>query len=102
MRIVRCRRMRTAAAVVVALSLCTPACNQNTSRSAAAPAASTGEAALKMALDAYVIEFLRRYPTVSTYLGGSGLDSSLLDVDGMLRDYSSAALEEEDRWLANT
>jgi uncharacterized protein (DUF885 family) len=50
--------------------------------------------------DAYVVEFLRRNPTVNTYLGGAGLDPSLAEVDGTLRDHSAAALEAEDRWLA--
>jgi uncharacterized protein (DUF885 family) len=52
--------------------------------------------------DSYVVEFLRRNPTVNTYLGGAGLDPSLKEVDGMLRDHSAAALEAEDRWLADT
>lgn len=51
--------------------------------------------------DAYVVEFLRRNPTVNTYLGGAGLDPSLAEVDGKLRDHSAAALEAEDRWLAD-
>lgn len=37
--------------------------------------------------------------TTNTYLGGAGLDPSLRDVDGTLRDHSAAALEQEDRWL---
>ena len=53
-------------------------------------------------LHAYVVEFLRRNPTTNTYLGGAGLDPSLRDVDGMLRDYSATALEDEDRWLTDT
>src|SRR5882724_10592645 len=52
--------------------------------------------------DAYVIEFLRHNPSVSTYLGGVGLDASLRDVDGKLRDHSQEALDIEDRWLADT
>lgn len=52
--------------------------------------------------DKYVIEFLRRNPSVNTYLGGAGLDSSLREVDGTLRDYSASALKTEDRWLADT
>jgi hypothetical protein len=43
---------------------------------------------LKKIHDAYVVEFLRRNPTVNTYLGGGGLDASLKDVDGTLRDHS--------------
>jgi uncharacterized protein (DUF885 family) len=62
----------------------------------------SGDKELKTIHDAYVVEFLRRNPTVNTYLGGAGLDPSLRDVDGTLRDHSAAALETEDRWLADT
>ena len=48
---------------------------------------------------AYVIETLARYPVVATYLGGAVLDPSLAAVDGTLRDWSTGALEAEDRWL---
>jgi uncharacterized protein (DUF885 family) len=61
----------------------------------------SGDNALKKAHDGYVVEFLRRNPTVNTYLGGAGLDPSLRDVDGTLRDHSAVALEAEDRWLAD-
>jgi len=47
----------------------------------------------------YAVEFLRHNPTVNTYLGGAGLDPSLRHVDGLLRDYSAAALQQEDQWL---
>ena|SRR5438105_579024 len=50
--------------------------------------------------DSYVVEFLRRNPSVNTYLGGAGLDPSLRETDGRLRDHSQAALDAEDRWLA--
>lgn len=73
------------------------------------PTSSTGPAnqqsddtAFKKVHDAYVVEFLRRNPTVNTYLGGAGLDPKLRDVDGALRDHSASALQEEDRWLATT
>ena len=66
------------------------------------PAGGGGEeAALEKTLTAYAIEFLRRNPTTNTYLGGAGLDPSLREVDGKLRDHSAAALEQEDRWLAD-
>ncbi|HZG51301.1 MAG TPA: DUF885 domain-containing protein, partial [Pyrinomonadaceae bacterium] len=52
--------------------------------------------------DAYVREFLRRNPTVNTYLGGAGLDPALREADGRLRDHSAAAIAAEDRWLAAT
>ncbi len=87
--------------------LLTGACVQQQSQNGAptpTPAASggTGDAAFKTIQDKYVVEFLRRNPTVNTYLGGAGLDPSLKDVDGRLRDHSAAALAEEDRWLADS
>ncbi len=94
--------MRTACALVVVLSLVSSACNRTPPATTTPAAAASGDAALKTALDRYVVEFLRRYPTVNTYLGGGGLDASLKDVDGMLRDYSIAAMEAEDRWLDDT
>ena len=66
------------------------------------PAADTSDTALKKTLSAYVVEFLRRNPTTNTYLGGAGLDPSLRDVDGLLRDYSTTALDAEDQWLNDT
>jgi uncharacterized protein (DUF885 family) len=50
----------------------------------------------------YVLEFLRRHPVVSTYLGGSGLDPSLADADGKLRDWSPEALVSEAKFLEQT
>jgi len=71
------------------------------------PTSSTGSAnqqgddtAFKKVHDDYVVGFLRRNPTVNTYLGGAGLDPKLRDVDGALRDHSAGALQEEDRWLS--
>src|SRR3712207_4331456 len=75
----------------------TPQANHN-----AAGAAGSGDQSFKAAHDKYVIEFLRRNPTVNTYLGGAGLDPSLRETDGHLRDHSAVALEAEDRWLADT
>ncbi|MET0647546.1 MAG: DUF885 domain-containing protein [Pyrinomonadaceae bacterium] len=86
-------------------ALLTGACvQQQTQNSAPAstPASGGGDAAFKTIHDKYVVEFLRRNPTVNTYLGGAGLDPSLKDVDGRLRDHSAAALAEEDRWLADS
>jgi uncharacterized protein (DUF885 family) len=65
------------------------------------PAAGADDATVKQTLMAYTVEFLRRNPTTNTYLGGAGLDPSLREVDGMLRDYSADSLDEEDRWLAD-
>lgn len=84
--------------------LLTGGCTQQppqTTAPAASPAGGGGDAAFKTIHDKYVVEFLRRNPTVNTYLGGAGLDPSLKDVDGRLRDHSAAALAEEDRWLAD-
>lgn len=70
------------------------------------PATSTNQTdndpAFKKLHDEYVLEFLRRNPTVNTYLGGAGFDPKLRDVDGTLRDHSATALQDEDRWLSNT
>jgi uncharacterized protein (DUF885 family) len=78
------------------------ACVQPTTNQPASDAArqGAGDANFKAAHDRYVREFLRRFPTVNTYLGGAGFDQSMHEVDGWLRDHSAAALEAEDRWLA--
>src|SRR5438132_12129913 len=77
---------------LIAMAACT---NNNANRTNDA----SGDAALKKTLNAYVVEFLRRNPTVNTYLGGAGLDPKLRDVDGALRDHSATALQDEQRWL---
>lgn len=85
--------MRIRCTLFVVLML--PAC------SAPPPAVDTsGDKALGTAVHAYVIESLRRNPTTNTYLGGAGLDPSLHEVDGTLRDHSPAALVAEDQWLS--
>lgn len=63
---------------------------------------SNNDDSFKKIHDEYVVEFLRRNPTVNTYLGGAGLDPKLRDVDGGLRDHSATALQDEDRWLTKT
>lgn len=75
---------------------------QNANANSNAQAGGGGDAAFKTTHDRYVVEFLRRNPSVNTYLGGAGLDPSLKEVDGRLRDHSSAALADEDRWLEET
>jgi uncharacterized protein (DUF885 family) len=90
---------RTALAVQLAC-VCSLLCAACGSTAPVVPAA-TDEPALRQALTAYAIEFLRRNPTTNTYLGGAGLDPSLGEVDGMLRDHSAASIEQEDRWLAD-
>ncbi|MFY9570712.1 MAG: DUF885 domain-containing protein [Blastocatellia bacterium] len=79
--------------LIATMAACTTKNNQQTMTN-------TGDGEFKKTHDAYVVEFLRRNPTVNTYLGGAGFDPSLKDVDGTLRDHSAAALEAEDRWLA--
>jgi len=80
-------------ALIALMAACTQTATERTTSNA-------GDNEFTRIHDSYVIEFLRRNPTVNTYLGGAGLDASLHDVDGMLRDHSAAALEAEDRWLA--
>jgi uncharacterized protein (DUF885 family) len=47
----------------------------------------------------YAVYFMSRFPVVATYLGGAAFDSSLADVDGKLRNYTPAAISDEDkRW----
>jgi uncharacterized protein (DUF885 family) len=72
----------------------------NTTKVAEAPP--NGDETLKTTLRGYVVEFLRRNPTVNTYLGGAGFDPALRGEDGRLRDYSSEALDREDQWLTQT
>ncbi|HSF23684.1 MAG TPA: DUF885 domain-containing protein [Blastocatellia bacterium] len=78
-------------ALIGTMVSCTPTTEKTTTNA--------GDSELKRIHDAYVVEFLRRNPTVNTYLGGAGLNPLLKDVDGTLRDHSAAALEAEDRWL---
>lgn len=47
----------------------------------------------------YVVYFLQRFPVVATYLGGSSFDAALAGIDDKLRDYSAAALKDEDAKL---
>src|SRR5438270_13034777 len=85
--------------------LLTGACvQQPTQNNTIAPTAvaGNGDQVFKAVHDKDVLEFLRRNPSVNTYLGGAGLDPSLKEADGHLRDHSAAALAEEDRWLADT
>src|SRR5687767_3156303 len=88
----------------VLLLLLTGACaapsTPNNASSTTPAAGGGGDAAFKTLHDRYVVEFLRRNPTVNTYLGGAGLDPSLRETDGRLRDHSAAALADEDRWLS--
>ncbi len=88
-------RLLCLAATCVLLTSCTQQTPVSTNQ------ANSGDA-FKKIHDEYVVEFLRRNPTVNTYLGGAALDPKLRDIDGGLRDHSAAALQDEDRWLTNT
>jgi uncharacterized protein (DUF885 family) len=78
------------------------ACGSKTPPAAqpAAPAAGSADAQFGALEHEYVVAFLKRYPVVATYLGGSSFDEALAGVDGTLRNYSSGALKEEDDQLA--
>lgn len=76
--------------------------NTNATQASDSSSGGSGDQNFKKIQDAYVREFLRRNPTVNTYLGGAGLDPALREVDGQLRDHSAAAIEAEDKWLAET
>lgn len=90
--------------LLLALLLTAACATQQTQAPSATPtpAAGAGDQAFKAIHDKYVVEFLRRNPSVNTYLGGAGLDPSLKEADGRLRDHSASALDAEDRWLADT
>src|SRR6267378_2419889 len=91
--------MKTFLRLAALSSLLLTGCSQQPISSTNQPG---GDQAFKKVHDEYVVEFLRRNPTVNTYLGGAGLDPRLREVDGALRDHSATALIEEDRWLANS
>jgi uncharacterized protein (DUF885 family) len=91
----RIRRGLVASAILMAAACSSPAPKSQ-------PAGDNPDTTLKKTLSAYVVEFLRRNPTTNTYLGGAGLDPSLKEVDGTLRDYSVSALAAEDQWLTDT
>jgi uncharacterized protein (DUF885 family) len=75
------------------------ACSPQQPAPVAAPAAPTPEQQFATLEHRYVMFVLRRFPVVSTYLGGSEFDAALADNDGRLRDYSLEALREEDARL---
>jgi uncharacterized protein (DUF885 family) len=91
-------RLRPLFALALLASACAPK-----APAAVAPASAqapvSGDEAFRALERRYAVEFLRRNPSESTYLGGSGLDASLAEADGRLRDFSAAALEAEGRWL---
>jgi len=87
-------------ATLIAVSCVSPPAGARASaQKTKTPAAGSGDAAFKELHDNYVVNFLRHNPTLNTYLGGAGLDPSLREADGRMRDHSPAGLREEDRWL---
>ncbi|MBA3711316.1 MAG: DUF885 domain-containing protein [Pyrinomonadaceae bacterium] len=86
----------------IAFGCVTPTKTEVTPAVTAPSGGGSADQAFKAIHDKYVVEFLRRNPTVNTYLGGAGLDASLRDVDGSLRDHTPAAINAEDTWLAET
>jgi len=97
------RKLLLCVAALVWASACVQQPSQQQNTNQANTSNSSGDGNFKKIHDAYVREFLRRNPTVNTYLGGAGLDPALLrEVDGQLRDHSAAAIEAEDKWLAET
>ncbi|MEO6067195.1 MAG: DUF885 domain-containing protein [Gemmatimonadota bacterium] len=67
----------------------------STVTTACLPVPGSGDAALAEIRQRYFLGTLRWYPVTSTYLGGDGYDSSLADVNGTLRDWSSAGVAAE-------
>jgi uncharacterized protein (DUF885 family) len=63
------------------------------------PVTPNNDATLDAFLHTYVLGFFQYNPTVNTYLGGAGLDPSLREADGRLRDYSPTSLRSEEVWL---
>ncbi|HYM26963.1 MAG TPA: DUF885 family protein, partial [Steroidobacteraceae bacterium] len=63
------------------------------------PARHSADASFARLEHEYVTYVLERFPVVATYLGGAQFDPQLTGVDGRLRDYSAAALVEEDAAL---
>src|SRR4051812_23545768 len=94
-------RSKSAAACLTIVLLALTACNQ------APPPSMQGAKSAPPAVDErygalerdYVIFVLKQYPVIATYLGGSAFDASLAQIDGRLRDYSPAAITQEDRDL---
>jgi uncharacterized protein (DUF885 family) len=66
-------------------------------RAAPQPSVEQGFATLE---HEYVVYVLGRFPVVATYLGGTAFDAQLRDIDGKLRDYSVAALKQEQAQLS--
>jgi uncharacterized protein (DUF885 family) len=84
--------MRRIFAIVFLLSACTTTTKMTT--------AGSNDEVLRTHLRNYVVGFFRLNPSVNTYLGGAGLDPSLQEADGRLRDHSAEAITREDAWLS--
>src|SRR5688572_14254785 len=88
-------RSATLAGLALAVPIALFAQARKTAPAKPSPAKPSPDAPYKRLEARYVSEFLRRHPVVSTYLGGSGLYPELARVDGMLRDWSPAAMAAE-------
>ncbi|HEX5386400.1 MAG TPA: DUF885 domain-containing protein [Gemmatimonadales bacterium] len=80
------------------LGACSPAAPAAVAPNAgSADGAATG--AFRQLRDQYFVDTLRRYPVVSTYLGGDGYSPALAGVNGTLRDFRPEALADEIAFL---
>ena len=88
------------AAAVASLAFATVMPHATLSAASAPPhAESEADARFATLEHAYVVYSMGHFPAMATFLGGSAFDPSLADVDGTLRDYSSAAISAEDQHL---
>lgn len=81
------------------LSACSPK-SPDPAPAAQNAAKPSGDSAFATLEHEYVVYFMQRFPVVATYLGGSEFDPALSGIDAKLRDYSAAALTQEDAALA--
>jgi uncharacterized protein (DUF885 family) len=94
------RHLYFAGAVALAfLSACSPK-SPAPAEQGAAQAPNPGDATFATLEHEYVVYFMQRFPVVATYLGGAEFDPALSGIDAKLRDYSAAALTEEDAALS--
>ena len=95
----RISRPRPASTLLLALALAAGAAPAAPPAAQPLPARHTADAAFARVEHEYATYILAQYPVVATSLGGSEFDPSLARVDGTLRDYSPAALQQEDARL---
>jgi uncharacterized protein (DUF885 family) len=90
---------RIPSSIHLVLTLALAGCGSTAGDVSQSPTAAPAEQSFDAVVNGYAIGFLQRNPVVATYLGAAALDASLADIDGKLRDHSSAAIAAEDRWL---